>query len=166
MNTRIENARTATDRTSETRQETEKYVYEEPDALSIPEMVKNRFHSDGMVLRWLRITLSGQDDYQNIGKHMSEGWEFVLPEEVPEMATSSLVREEGRYKGTVSRGDVALAKLPKYKADARQEHFRKKSQNLMAAVNSQLENASDSKMPITNSSKSSVIRGRQPSFQE
>ncbi len=166
MNTRIENARTATDRTSETRQETEKYVYEEPDALNIPDMVKNRFHSEGMVLRWLRITLSGQDDYQNIGKHMAEGWEFVSPEEVPEMATSSLVREEGRYKGTVSRGDVALAKLPTYKADARQEHFRLKSQNLMHAVNSQLENSSDSKMPITNNSKSSVTRGRQPSFQE
>ena len=166
MNTRIENARMATDRTSETRQETESYVYEEPDALNIPESVTNRFHSEGMVLRWLRITLSGQDDYQNIGKHMTEGWEFVLPEEVPEMATSSLVREEGRYKGTVSRGDVALAKLPTYKANARQEHFRKKSQNLMTAVNSQLENASDSKMPITNSSKSSVIKGRQPSFQE
>jgi hypothetical protein len=166
MNTRIENARTATDRTSETRQETEKYVYEEPDALHISDAITTRFHDNGLVLRWLRITLSGQDDYQNIGKHMSEGWEFVLPEEVPEMATSSLVREEGRYKGTVSRGDVALAKLPTYKADARTEYFRLKSQNLMAAVNSQLENASDSKMPITNSSKSSVIRGRQPSFQE
>jgi len=163
MDTR--NARTANERISETREETE-YVYEEPDALDIPISIRNRFENEGMVLRWLRITFKGQDDYQNIGKKMTEGWEFVSPEEVPEMASSSLVREEGRYSGAVCRGDLALAKKPEIKAAARTQHYRDKSRNLMEAVNMQLENASDSKMPITNNSKSSVTRGRRPSFQE
>tara|TARA_Y100000310_G_scaffold85254_1_gene82070 strand:- start:1510 stop:2001 length:492 start_codon:yes stop_codon:yes gene_type:complete len=163
MDTR--NARTANERISETREETE-YVYEEPDALHIPISIRNRFENEGMVLRWLRITLKGQDDYQNIGKKMTEGWEFVLPEEIPEMAASSLVREEGRYSGAVCRGDLALAKKPEIKAAARTEYYRDKSRNLMEAVNMQLENSSDSKMPITNNSKSSVTRGRRPSFQE
>jgi hypothetical protein len=163
MDTR--NARTANERISETREETE-YVYEEPDALDIPISIRNRFENEGMVLRWLRITLKGQDDYQNIGKKKTEGWEFVTPEEVPEMAASSLVREEGRYSGAVCRGDLALAKKPERKATARTEYFRDKSRNLMEAVNLQLENSSDSKMPITNNSKSSVTRGRRPSFQE
>ena len=158
-------ARTAKERTSETREETE-YRYEEPNALDIPESVENRFTNEGMVLRWLRSPLQGKDDYQNIGKKMSVGWEFVLPEEVPEMASTSFVREEGRYKGTVSRGDLSLAKLPAFKAEARKEHYREKSENLMNAVNAQLENSSDSRMPISNNSKSSVIRGRQPSFQD
>jgi len=59
-----------------------------------------------------------------------------------------------------------LAKMPKGKIAARQRYFQNKSDNLMTAVNSQLENSSDSRMPITNNSKSSVTRGRSPNFQD
>jgi len=56
--------------------------------------------------------------------------------------------------------------MPKGKIAARQRYFQNKSDNLMTAVNSQLENSSDSRMPITNNSKSSVTRGRSPNFQD
>jgi hypothetical protein len=35
----------------------------------------------------------------------------------------------------------------------------------MTAIDIQLDKASDSKMPISNNSKSQIIKGRQPSFQ-
>ena len=80
------------------------------------------------------------------------------------MSTTSIVLEEGRYAGVVSRGDLALAKIQKGRHDARTKHFQKKSADLMHAIDVQLDKASDSKMPISNNSKSQIIKGRQPSF--
>ena len=142
------------------------WTYEEPNALEIPDSVYRRFENEGMGLRWIRITLRNQDDYQNVGKKQSEGWTFVDPEEVPELSMSSIVQEGGRYAGTVCRGDLALAKMPLGKLAARKRYYETKSKELIDAVNSQLEGASDSRMPITNNNRSSVTRGRRPSFQD
>ena len=109
MTTRNEQ-RSNTSRETQTREE--EWTFEEPDALKIPEEVEARFSNDGMSLRWLRISVKGQDDISNIGKKQQQGWEFVTPDEVPELAITSFVRKEGRYTGTVCRGDLALAKLP------------------------------------------------------
>mgnify|MGYP006400240309 FL=1 len=163
MNTRNESRSTEV-REKNTREE--EWTFEEPDALDIPELVKARFDNEGMSLRWLRILLKGQDDITNVGKKQQEGWVFVTPDEVPEMAVTSFVREEGRYLGAVCRGDLALAKMPTGKVKARKRFYEKKANDMMDAVNAQLMKSSDSRMPITNSSKSVTTRGRQPSFQD
>jgi hypothetical protein len=163
MNTRNESRSTEV-RENNTREE--EWTFEEPDALDIPELVKARFDNEGMSLRWLRIMLKGQDDIMNVGKKQQEGWVFVTPDEVPEMAVTSFVREEGRYLGAVCRGDLALAKMPTGKVKARKRFYEKKANDMMDAVNAQLMKSSDSRMPITNSSKSVTTRGRQPSFQD
>ena len=90
MNTRKSEVRSASTREQKTREETE-WTYEEPNALDIPDQVMNRMANEGMSLRWIRIHLKGVDDYQNVGKKMAEGWTWVTPEEVPEMAVSSVV---------------------------------------------------------------------------
>ena len=64
------------------------------------------------------------------------------------------------------RGDLALAKMPTGKVKARKRVYEKKANDMMDAVNAQLMKSSDSRMPITNSSKSVTTRGRQPSFQD
>lgn len=151
-------------RENQTREEV--YTFEEEDALAIPEEVKARFLNQGMVLRWIRIQIRGADDYQNVGKRQRDGWVFVTPDEVPEMSTSSIVKEGGRYAGTVVRGDVALAKMPEGRAIARREHYENKANELMHAVNSQLMSNNDSRMPIYNNSKSTVSRGKSPKFQD
>ena len=97
---------------------------------------------------------------------LQDGWVFVTPEEVSEIAHNSLVREEGRYTGVVCRGDLALVKMPAGKAEARKRFYEDRSREMMDAVNSQLENNNDSRMPISNSSKSSVVQGRMPNFQK
>jgi hypothetical protein len=163
MTTRNE-ARSNTSRENQTREE--EWTFEEPDALKIPEEVEARFNNDGMSLRWLRISVKGQDDITNIGKKQQQGWEFVTPDEVPELAITSFVRKEGRYTGTVCRGDLALAKLPTGKVMARRKHYENKANDMMDAVNAQLMRNNDSRMPISNSSKSVTTRGRQPSFQD
>ena len=162
--TRIE-SRNSQMRENETREETE-YVFEEPNATYIPPAVEERFRQQGLSLGWLRILLNGQDDYQEVGKKQQQGWDFVTPEEVPEMGATSVVREEGRYAGVVCRGDIALGKIPTGKLEAKRKFYRNKADEMLDAVNSQLMSASNARMPISNNSKSRTFKGRTPSFQE
>ena len=164
MTTRNE-TRSNTNREAKTREVEEEYVFEEPDALSIPDSVQARFDSEDMSLRCIRISVKGQDDITNVGKNQQQGWVFVTPDEVPEMAVTSFVRDEGRYLGTVCRGDLALAKMPVGKVKARRKFYEGKANDMMDAVNAQLMKNSDSRMPISNTSKSVTTRGRRPSFQ-
>ncbi len=161
MTTRTESR---SDKTRETKQR--RTVFEEPNWLEIPASVITRFLNEGMALRWIRITLRNQEDYQNVGKRTGEGWEFVQSEEVPEMLHSSDVREGGRYAGAVCRGDLALAKMPKELAESRKDFYEGRSREMVDAVNAQLMNSSDSRMPISNNSRTKVSRGKQAKFQE
>ncbi len=159
---------------NETRSETlreqnlreENWTFEEPNALTIPDGVEARFDNDGLALRWIRISIKGKDDIGNVGKKLQLGWEFVSPDEVPEMALTSFVRDEGRYQGAVCRGDVALVKMPAGKVNSRRKFYEQKANDQMDAVNAQLMKSSDSRMPITNSSRSVTTKGRVPSFQD
>jgi len=145
--------------------ETKEYTFTEPNWLDVPDPVVNRFNAEHMTLRWIRISLRGEDDYKNVGNKMSQGWIFVTPQEVPEMLHSATVLDTGRYTDCVVRGDVALAKMPRGKAKARNDYYESKSNAMMEAVNQQLMAASDSKMPISNNSTSSITKGRMAQFQ-
>ncbi len=139
--------------------------FREPNMLDIPDSVVNRFKNEGMALRWIRINLRGKDDYTNVGKRVQEGWQFVGINEVPEIQHTSFVRDEGRYTGAVCRGDLALAKMPLEKAENRQRFYESKSSEMVDAVNQQLMSQNDSRMPIRNSSKSQITKGKTPKFQ-
>lgn len=141
-------------------------TFTETNWLEIPERVTQRFNDSGLALRWIRVLLKGVDDYKNVGKRQSDGWEFVTPEEVPEMLGSSNVRGEGRYAGAICRGDLALAKMPLERAISRQEFYENRSRDMVRAVNQQLMGSNDSRMPITNASQTKVSRGKQPKFQD
>tara|TARA_R100001163_G_scaffold50602_1_gene38059 strand:- start:57 stop:548 length:492 start_codon:yes stop_codon:yes gene_type:complete len=163
MNTRNE-SRNKTLREENTREQ--EWTFEEPDALAIPDNVLSRFENEGMSLRWIRISIKGKDDQKNVGSKLQLGWVFVSPEEVPELALTSFVRDEGRYQGAVCRGDVALVKMPSGKVSARRKYYEDKANDQMDAVNAQLMKNSDSRMPISNTSRSVTTRGRVPNFQE
>jgi len=164
LNTRSTQDRETKTRKNETREETD-YTYEEPNATAIPEKIKQRFESEGLTLGWLRIDMKGKDDYINVGKKINQGWEFVTPEEVPEMSATSFVKKDGRYAGVISRGDVALGKIPTKKLEAKRAYYAQKSSDQIEAVNQQLMKSSNSRMPISNNSKSTVVKGRNPQFQ-
>ena len=163
--TRVNSTRNTDLRENNAREEVE-YTFEEQDALHIPDAVLNRFASERMTLGWLRMTLKGVDDVKHLGKKMQEGWVFVDLAEVPEMSATSVVRDEGRYAGVVCRGDVGLAKIPTGKYEARGKFYRDKSKAMNEAIEAQLMGNNNSRMPISNNSKSKVVTGRQPNFQD
>ena len=51
---------------------------EDNDWLKIPDSLIREFYDEGFVLRWIRIMLDGQEDFQNIGKKEREGWTFCF----------------------------------------------------------------------------------------
>ena len=159
------NTRSSQTRDTNERAQTE-YVFEEPSQTQIPKGVEEKFKNSGMTLGWLRIDLKDKEDYQNIGKKQQQGWEFVTPEEVPEMGATSVVRKEGRYSGVVCRGDLALGKIPTFKLEAKKAHYLNKSKEMMNAVNYQLMGDKSNPLPVSNTSKSSVTKGRTPKFQD
>ena len=93
---------TKTKRTEETRESTSKIEtssFEEEKYFDIPEAVKNKFDSSRYDFKdGLGVALNGEDDYKNVGKRQREGWTFVSPEEVPELASSSIVRKMADIK--------------------------------------------------------------------
>ena len=163
--TRINNTRSSDLRENNAREEVE-YTFEEQDVLHIPEAVKKRFANENMTLGWVRMTLKGEDDVKHLGKKLQEGWVFVDLAEVPEMSATSFVREEGRYAGVVCRADVGLAKIPTGRYEARSKFYRDKSKAMNEAIEAQLMGSNNSRMPISNNSKSKVVTGRQPNFQD
>ena len=82
------------------------------------------------------------------------------------MEQTSVVKDDGRYSGAVCRGDLALGKIPTKIFEGRNAYYKKKSDDLMNAVDSQLMKTNNSRMPISNTSKTTITKGRTPTFQE
>jgi len=138
---------------------------EDNDWLQIPEHIKERFLSEGHVLRWVRIMLDGQEDHQNIGKKEREGWTFVMAKDCPELSSGFKVKEEGHLSGCILRGDVALAKQRVEYHEAILAKQRERTQQMEDAISRRLMNDHpDRRMPITDSSKSRVSTGKSASF--
>jgi len=159
-------SREVTDGTSRQNEERFEDGFSEPNWLSIPDQVLGRFKDQGLVLRWIRFQINGQDDYKNVGDRQADGWVFVDPNDVPELMVNSRIVSEGRFENCVVRGDVALAQASAKRMASRREHYENRSRDMISAVNQQLMGQSNSIMPIHNNSKSSVTRGRTPSFNE
>ena len=56
--------------------------------------------------------------------------------------------------------------MPLEKAENRQKYYENQSSEMVDAVNQQLMSGNNSRMPISNNSKSKVVTGRQPNFQD
>ena len=109
MTTTKTNTDVKVSRSTQTTARKQRGVYEKKNWLQIPEEVANRFKEKGLVLRWIRVSLKGQYDDQNVQEKQYEGWEFVRPEDVPELSAGFQNQTIGSLGKLVIRGDVALA---------------------------------------------------------
>ena len=77
----------AATRASQTTSRNQRGSFEKKNWLKIPDEVITRFKQRGLTLRWIRVSLKGTYDDQNVQEKQYEGWDFVRPEDVPEMST-------------------------------------------------------------------------------
>lgn len=78
----------------------------------------------GMKYRWVRHSLKGEDQYENVSNAMMEGWEPVSYKDLkPEVARLYQSMGDGRLAGTVKHKDVILMIAPEEVVRRRKEYY-------------------------------------------
>ena len=132
---------TKTSRASQTRAKTaQKTVWTPPSSLDAPPA------PDGFHHRWIRAETMGFDDTKNMAGKLRSGYELVRADEYP--GSQYPVMNEGKYKGVIGVGGLLLARIPVEIVKARDEYFRKITQDRDDAVEGDLMKEQHPGMPI------------------
>lgn len=108
--------------------------------------------SDGYAYRWLRKSMLGAADDQNMMSKQEEGWETVRREDHPELQTP------GKTDGLVEVGGLVLAKTPQEFVNQRNSYYRQQTEAQAEAVNANLMKDNDPRMPLFSERKSTTSR--------
>ena len=143
---------TRTSRASQTRAKTaQKTVWTPPSSLDAPPA------PDGFHHRWIRAETMGFDDSKNMAGKLRSGYELVRADEFP--GSQYPVVNEGKYKGVIGVGGLLLARIPEEIVKARDEYFRKITQDRDDAVEGDLMKEQHPGMPINAERQTRVTFG-------
>ena len=148
----MENDNIKTPRASQTRvSEKRPTTWTPPSSLDAPPA------PDGYRHRWIRTEVLGFDDTKNMSGKIRSGWELVRADEYPDYDYPSV--KDGKYAGVIGVGGLVLARIPEEVAKAREEYFRKQTQDRDDAVNNDLMKEQHSSMPINAERQTRVTFG-------
>ena len=133
-------------------------VWKMPSALELPDEAIEQAESQGIVYRWIRESVLGQDDKTNVSKRFREGFVPVRPDELPGFHDLPTV-DDGRHAGVIGVGGLILCKIDKDIADQRNNFFEQQTQNQMTAVENDLMREENPSMPISSKMSSKVTFG-------
>ena len=141
-----------TSRASQTREKTtQKKVWTPPSSLDAPPA------PDGYHHRWIRAESMGFDDTKNMAGRIRSGYELVRGDTYP--GSEYPVVTEGKYKGVIGVGGLLLARIPEEIVKARDEYFRKITQDKDDAIESDLMKEQHPGMPINAERQTRVTFG-------
>ena len=112
---------------------------------------------DGYRHKWIRAETMGFDDTKNMAGRLRSGYELVRGDQYP--GSEYPVVTEGKYKGVIGVGGLLLARIPEEIVKARDEYFRKITQDRDDAVESDLMKEQHPGMPINAERQSRVTFG-------
>jgi len=104
--------------------------------------------------RWVATHVLGQPLANNVSLQMRDGYEPVKAVDHPELALFG-----NNANGNVEIGGLMLCKAPKERIEARDEYYKKQSQNQMDSVDNHFMRNNDPRMPLFADRKSSTSRG-------
>lgn len=137
----MSNARTP--RAAETREDTEREKEWVPPS--------RRFtleHGQDVNLRWVRTSMAGTDDLENMERRLTEGYELVRPDDP--LVADKVARGQLRTQdGKIVRQGLVLMKLGKKLVKQRNEHYTKEANLHQQSVSQALDKVRDSSMPLT-----------------
>lgn len=140
--------------------QTRKQAWRPPARLETPQA------PEGMKYRWVRASIRGSADDDNVILRQRQGYEVVRPEDLANTAGLDIrTKEDGKHAGVVTSGDLILMQVPTDIAEQRQDYYEGQATKMQKAVDQELDKAEDSKMPILRESKTKVKTGRD-AFQE
>jgi hypothetical protein len=112
---------------------------------------------EGFKHRWIRTEVLGMDDTKNMSAKLRSGWELVRGDEYPGQTYATV--KEGKYAGVIGVGGLVLARIPEEIAKARDEYYRRQTQDREDAVNNDLMKEQHPSMPIDSDRQSRVTFG-------
>ena len=107
---------------------------------------------DGWTFRWIRTSVNGESDNQNVSRKFREGWVPVKASEHPELKIQSDYKSQ--FKDNIEQGGLLLCKAPKEKMDARNKHYQELARQQMEGVDAQYMSQNDPRMPLMKPEKS------------
>lgn len=114
---------------------------------------------DGMVQRWVRISVRGADDPRNVSMRQREGWSPRHIDSIPEefrLMSGGLGVAPDASMGRFIVDDLLLCEMPERKFAQRKRYYSQMTQRQMEAVEHDLENAQVAGHPIVKTHKSNV----------
>lgn len=143
-----------TDRTMETRDaESREYRYRPPEELPEPDPVAGFEH------RWVRLSVLGESDPQNVAKRRYQGYEPVKAAEQPRLCKMLGVNPNAE---TIEFGGLQLNKIPTFKANAIREYFSGETAKQERSVKQHFEQGAGQvvpSMPLINENATQARRG-------
>jgi hypothetical protein len=115
-----------------------------PTSWRAPEALPSPDPREGITHRWVRVSMLGVPDVQNISGKLREGYEPVKAEDYPEMMMHATT--EGRFKGNIEVGGLVLCSIPSEFLKQREAHFAKINKDTMESVDNNFMKDSDPRM--------------------
>ena len=112
----------------------------------------------GYAYRWIRVSMVGQQDAQNVSSKLREGWEPVRIEEQPKF--KMLVDPNSRFKDNIEVAGLLLCKIPEEFMAQRKEYFAKKNRAQIESVDNNFMRENDPRMPLFREKQSKTSFGK------
>jgi len=128
-----------------------------PKSWAPPSLLPEINQEPGYSYRWVRISTLGTADVNNISSKFREGWEPVKASEHPE--AFSMSDPNSRFKDAIESGGLILCKTPVEFTEQRDAHYRKQTEDAVAAVDNNFMRENDPRMPLFKEKRSTVTFG-------
>ena len=115
-----------------------------PTSWQAPETLPSPNPRPGISHRWVRTSMGGQSDVQNVSSKLREGYEPVKAEDYPEMMMHASA--EGRFKGNIEVGGLVLCSIPSEFLVQRDKHFAGINKATMESVDNNFMKDNDPRM--------------------
>ncbi len=124
-----------------THQEAPVMPWQRPSSLDAPPP------REGMVQRWIRMTIRGVDDPRNMSRKMREGWNPRPASSIPDTFKHMNSRQAAQ-DGVFAVDDLVLCEMPESVYSQRASYYAQQTHRQMQAVEHDLEKSQVSGHPI------------------
>lgn len=115
-----------------------------PTAWRPPETLPSPDPRPGITHRWVRTSMMGHSDAQNISSKLREGYEPVKAEDYPEMMMHA--SDDGRFKGNIEVGGLVLCSIPTEFLKQREAFYANQNKAQMESVDNNFMKDNDPRM--------------------
>lgn len=103
---------------------------------------------EGIVYRWIRVTVNGVPDVTNVSTRFREGFSPVPRAEVDAMALGLMPDDKSRFPDGLEVGGLLLCQISEEKIAARKRYYENITRNQLRAADANWMRQSDPRMPV------------------